>query len=279
MKIVMLLAMVGFAAAVCPNRCSGHGQCTRGTNHLFEGASSMTGSKGQDTCQCHTEDGCTDPTSVQAGSAIHWGRTNYYRTCHYAWTGADCSLRTCPRGISWGDAPWGAESAHEQIKECSDGGFCDRKSGECQCLSYYTGAACERSVCPNDCNGNGICISMSKIASDADNDSNAPSEHTVVTLSGSGTMIRASYTKNWDALKQMGCWCDYGFRGADCSLIECPSNSDPIVSDPWGTAAKTGGQLEGRDCSGRGICDYASGLCECFEGYTGEACQRQTILM
>merc|ERR1712216_155830 len=96
-------------------------------------------------------------------------------------------------------------------------------------LSYYTGAACERSVCPNDCSGNGV-----------------------------GTMIRASYTKNWDALKQQGCWCDYGFRGADCSLIECPSNSDPIVSDPWGTATKYGGRLE---------------------GYTGEACQRQTILM
>jgi hypothetical protein len=273
MKIVMLLAMVGFAAAVCPNRCSGHGQCTRGTNHLFEGASSMTGSKGQDTCQCHTEDGCTNPLAT----VTTFGET--YRECHYAWTGADCSLRTCPRGISWGDTPWDTEEAHAQRKECSDGGFCDRKSGECQCLSYYTGAACERSVCPNDCNGNGICISMSKIASDADSDSNSLSEHTIITDSGSGTMIRASYTKNWDALKQMGCWCDYGFRGADCSLIECPSNSDPIVSDPWGTSAKTGGQLEGRDCSGRGICDYASGLCECFEGYTGEACQRQTILM
>merc|ERR1719183_1508521 len=58
-------------------------------------------------------------------------------------------------------------------------------------------------------------------------------------------MIRASYTKNWDALKQQGCWCDYGFRGADCSLIECPSNSDPIVSDPWGTATKYGGPSRG----------------------------------
>jgi hypothetical protein len=151
--------------------------------------------------------------------------------------------------------------AHERIVECSDGGFCDRKSGECQCLDYYTGAACERSICPDDCSGNGICISEQKIAYDAN-----------AIISGSGGL--ASYTVNWDANSQMGCWCDYGFRGADCSLIECPSNPDPIVP---GDASF--GRLEGRDCSGRGLCDYSSGLCECFEGYTGEACQRQTTLM
>ena len=256
---------------------SGHGQCTRGTASKFESTQTSTGSKGQDTCQCHTEDGCQDPT--ENTDSAWYGKTDY-RKCHYAWTGADCSLRTCPRGISWGDNVWGKNRAHAQIKECSDGGFCDRKSGECQCLSYYTGAACERSVCPNDCSGNGICMSMHHLMQTADSNSDNPTEHTILTQAGAGTMIRTSYTANWDATKQYGCWCDYGFRGADCSLIECPSNSDPIVSDPWGTAAnRNGGRLEGRDCSGRGVCDYSSGLCECFEGYTGEACQRQTILM
>lgn len=56
------------------------------------------------------------------------------------------------------------------------------------------------------------------------------------------------------------------------SIDECPSDEDPK------SATNPGLDNEYRDCSGRGICDYTTGLCTCFEGYYGTACETAATL-
>lgn len=124
--------------------------------------------------------------------------------------------------------------------ECSGRGTCDRAKGECVCTSGWTGDVCQRTVCPNDCSGHGTCQSLAYFVQDG----------------SGGSLVYGGV----DATQQMGCKCDTGFRGYDCSHIECPSGNDPL-----GGASGA----DGADCSGRGLCDYATGSCNCFKGYSG----------
>jgi hypothetical protein len=162
------------------------------------------------------------------------------------WTGPDCSLRTCPKDLAWVGAVNNNNDLHPST-ECSNRGACDRKTGSCQCFPGYEGIACQRSTCPNACSGRGTCWPEKHLANKAG----------------------LTYDTPWDAMKHVGCECDKGYRGPACEFQECPSGPDPL--DGFGNEA-------GRDCSGRGICNYADGTCACFSGFYGTKCDLQTTL-
>lgn len=144
-------------------------------------------------------------------------------------------------------------TAHALV-ECSARGVCDRASGSCACVDGFTGDACQRTVCPNDCSGHGVCQSQKYFVLDG----------------VANTAIAGNTYTAFDAEASHGCRCDAGFRGVDCAQRECPSGPDPLRGD---------GGAEGSDCSGRGVCDYSSGICRCFKGFFGERCEEQTNLV
>ena len=109
------------------NFCNGHGTCINSTS----------------TCACY--DGWGASTDI-----------TFYRA-------PDCSLRTCPSDRAWADVPTSATVAHSMV-ECSNRGTCDKTTGICKCFAGFTGVACQRNVCPNDCSGHGVCLSMRQLA-------------------------------------------------------------------------------------------------------------------
>ncbi len=148
-------------------------------------------------------------------------------------------------------------------------------AGECECFPGYEGRACDRSVCPNFCSGHGMCQSISAFYTDHAEE-----------LARVGAPPSASYTTgigSWDASKSFGCKCELGFRGPDCSSQECPSSIDPLggpSANALTTLAPDGisYRSEFRECSGRGRCDYDSGLCVCFRGFSSDDCSVATAL-
>lgn len=89
--------------------------------------------------------------------------------------------------------------------ECSNRGICNRENGLCECMTGYEGAACNRTVCINDCSGHGTCETITEIT---------PSH---------------LHYRLWDADKTQYCQCDGGYFGMDCSQRQCMTNDDPLT--------------------------------------------------
>jgi len=106
------------------------------------------------------------------------------------------------------------------------------------------------------------------------------------------------------------CECFNGWTGGDCARRVCPYGlswsttsldelrddrygSDVVMGSPGGYGVwadgvldleqafddlypKVPGLRQYTECSSRGTCDYADGVCKCFDGYEGKACRRAT---
>lgn len=146
-------------------------------------------------------------------------------SCFKYYTGADCSLRQCPFGLSWQtesssvletkSTPNYPEGIHS-YSECSDRGLCDTERGECICFAGYEGHDCGRAICPEGCSGHGQCVL------DAEVD---PTNYYHEGL--------LQYQKQyWNAYKTQQCVCDRGWWGTDCSMRLCPEGEAQSGCDP-----------------------------------------------
>jgi len=229
MKTFIFLALVGFAAAECPNACSGHGTC---------------GAK--DSCSCYQ--------NYQGNDCSE--RTCYFGIAHVDTPKGDLNADGMVSGplttvITGSEVyPWGTTEQYPNADaneghfymECSNKGICDRKTGTCDCFDGYEGTACVRASCPNDCSGHGTCETIKELAEMKSFDTtagHAPST-TPVGATTSGTTgshdfdlaIEESYAYDlWDQDKTMGCKCDPVYFGADCSLKKCKYGVDPLFYD------------------------------------------------
>merc|ERR1719261_52113 len=221
---LLAAAMVSTAFAACPNSCSGHGTCNT-----------------MDQCTCFLE-WAGNATETDAAGKEQFRGISVERE----WRGADCSRRTCPRGISWSASytldPEGNDAddkalmcRHQDEVECSDQGKCDRATGMCACFPGYDGSACQRTTCPDDCSGHGTCRSNQDFAYDY-----AITKTEQLLQPGQGVdgnqgsterfeqNYRVTYDNAWDSGMHYGCLCDAGYRGPSCALVECPSSKDAL---------------------------------------------------
>lgn len=107
-----------------------------------------------------------------------------------------------------------SNTAH-YYRECSNKGICDRSTGQCECFEGYDGSACQRASCPISsdgvCSGHGTCATIQELAA----------------------MDNENIYRLWDEDVTMGCHCDAGYTGNDCSARSCKFGNDPLYADDY----------------------------------------------
>jgi hypothetical protein len=206
---VFLLAIISTVNSECPNGCSGHGTCnaydicTCDAQHQGNDCSERTCAFGK--AHSDISKGDINGDGVVSNSDVIVGHNGI--VFRYGTTEGFPSMTDSDQNILH-------NTAHDYA-ECSSKGTCDRSTGTCHCFPGYDGVACQRASCPGypaSCSGHGVCKTIKQLA-------------------------KADYGniyELWDEDATMGCECDSGYFGADCSLRKCKVGQDPLYEDDVG---------------------------------------------
>jgi len=273
----------GCRRQTCPNDCSGHGTC-----EFIKELRTRS-----DTFKFLDVNPTTDEFYHNFYDLWDFDRARACQ-CDAKWTDVDCSRRMCPK------ANYALYSDQDNVDEVQQIAFAsqvadDTTSGYISFLfmsnlgeeymtsptTFHDGATLSAAAAGTYMQNvlralpNGVLEGV-VVTADSQTDSTYSVTFSGSHTSGSPSMIQVVH---WNTIGQATASNQYnggdaglGFFPYASSYLGAADTIPAITRNIAGTKANI-------ECAGRGACDYDSGLCECFSGYTGEGCNFQTALI
>jgi len=269
----------GCRRTTCPNDCSGHGQCRTDANSFYY-LGKIPSADSADWYGTQIPDYSKTPGASTWGIHTSWLK---YQQCHCdaGYEGDDCSLRMCPKG----DDPETECSTDlgndKQTIVCT---FATGKTAAYMNIRYtdqFNGVYDTRPIkiditdkdgLTSTQNANSIQDALEALPNFAipqiEIDFEPASDKKKVTVTVEFT---DGHNTGQQPLLEV-------FRTAACADGAQPKFDSVVATGDFASCTvsrvpvSSGEYKEHATCSNRGICDQSTGLCNCFDGYFGDAC-------
>ena len=177
------------------------------------------------------------------------------------------SASVCPTAISWIVAESETSEGEVAEVECADMGTCNVEMAKCECFEHYSGDACERSSIPP--------LEGTEVLDGAEGSEKTRRayETTVLKTEVHETPVVAAKASepvvrnNEDAAAATEVVMEPS--PAPIATSVCPKAAAVVTLEPVAEGASPLAE-----CSNKGVCNKETAKCECFENYSGDACER-----
>lgn len=332
MKTILAFAILGSTTALCPDACSGHGQCGQydkcacyanymgvscaekkcpytvawsdtGAHAYAECGNRGTCNRETGVCECYDGfegkgcarlsciEGCSGHGTCETFGEVNSGYTGWdeakimHCNCDPGFTGPDCSERMCMPG----DDPMSVRNeANPSLMQTNEVQTLTINAGDG--ANYATGSFTLKFI---DWRGEIWetwpieLVAANPTGIEIEEALEALPNHAIpsVTVTYTGNAVNRVWEIEFSDPANSGNIPALQVMTGGCTVVGCqPYYAGLTIGTNSGDAAiptvtSVDGTTENYICSGRGECDTDTGLCECHDGYTGQACESQTIIM
>lgn len=260
--------------------CSSKGECDRksGQCKCFDGYTGVSCRRMRCDEDCNGHGTCETLDRIESGYT-GWDAAKIQKcVCDPGFEGDDCASKKCKKGddpmtlANFASNSWTAQTAEiQQIAFTTAGTIA---SGDTYTITYTDWRGQDWTTWALDMHA-GTAIEIKEALESLPNQA-IPSVEVSITsaFGGSGGTARITFS---DAMNS-GDQAMITVTKTACNTAGCQPMLVGSANGAVAVTEVTKGTTEWAVCSNRGTCNSDTGDCECFSGYTGEACQIQTII-